>query len=378
MSIDIPSTEDFAELTQHRHAASVTAYVASSGHHDSRSPIGRNPEVAQLALRTAVGESLSRLESAEIPAEDRDSIVAAVDELVDDRDFWATQARSIAVFVSPDRLRAFRLMNHLRTHSSEGDRFDTGPLIRATTFAHSGFVLALTRGSARLLALESDASCHEVELTGLPEDLGLELQTADNEGRMDRQRADGSLRPKIQRRDFCSTVQEAVLRQINGSQHPLVLAASPDLEPAYREVNTYRRLLDEGIEANPASLSLDDLARRGREVLDRNYATQLAAWREEFGTLRAHGRASAKLREIARAATAGQVDVLLFDLAAEREGTIDEYGNVTPADEPGAHTYGLADEVAARVLRTGGIVKAVRSADLPDGAKIAATFRSAR
>ena len=34
------------------------------------------------------------------------------------------------------------------------------------------------------------------------------------------------------------------------------------------------------------------------------------------------------------------------------------------------------DEVAARVLRTGGTVKAVRSADLPDGALIAATFRS--
>ncbi|VXB47320.1 hypothetical protein [Citricoccus sp. K5] len=377
MSIDIPSAEDFAELTQHRHPASVTVYVAPSGSSESRSPIGRNPEAAQLSLRTAVGEGVAQLAAAEVPTEDLDRITDAVDQLVDDRDFWSTQARSLAVFVSPLGLRAFRLMNNLRTHSGVGDRFDAGPLIRATTFAHSGFVLAVTKGSVRLLVLESDASCHEVELTGLPEDLGLELQTADNEGRMDRQRADGALRPKIQRRDYCSTVQEAVLRQINGSNHPLVLAASPDLEPAYREINTYRRLVEEGITANPASLGLDDLARRGRDVLDRNYAAQLADWREQFGTLRAHGRASAKLREIAKAATAGQVDVLLFDLTAEREGTIDEYGNVTPADEPSAHTYGLADEVAARVLRTGGTVKAVRGADLPDGARIAATFRSA-
>lgn len=375
MSIDIPSAADFAELTQHRHAASVSLYVASSGADDARAPIGRNPEVAQVALRTATAEAMGLLPDS-VAAEDRDRITAEVSALEEDRDFWSTQARSVAVFVSPLGLRAFRLMNNLHSHSSAGDRFDVGPLIRATTFAHNGYVLALTKGSVRLLALESDASCHEVELTGLPDDLGLELQTADNEGRMDRQRADGNQRPKVQRRDYCSTVQEAVLRQINGSAHPLVLAASSDLEPAYREVNTYQRLVEEGIGVNPASLSLTDLARRGREVLDRNYATQLAAWRERFGTQRAHGRASAKLREIARAATAGRVDVLLFDLAAEREGTIDEYGEVTVAEEPNGGTYGLADEVAARVLRTGGTVKAVRSGDLPDGARIAATFRS--
>lgn len=377
MSIDLPTADDFAELTQHRHASSVSVYLASSGSDGDHSPIGRHPEAARIALRTAVTDALSSNRAAEFPAGDRERLTALIDELVEDRGFWSTQARSLAVFVSPEGLRSFRLMNRLHTHASLGDRFDTGPLIRATTFAHSGFVLALTKGSVQLLALESDASCHEVELTGLPEDLGLELQTADNEGRMDRQRADGNQRPKAQRRDYCSRAQDAVLQQINGSNHPLVLAASSDLEPAYREINTYRRLVEEGITANPASLGLDQLARRGREVLDRNYAAQLADWRERFGSLRAHGRASAKLREIARAATAGQVDVLLFDLTAEREGTIDEYGNVTPSDEPTAHTYGLADEVAARVLRSGGTVKAVRGADLPDGAKIAATFRSA-
>ncbi|MEO9248826.1 hypothetical protein ABDK96_14175 [Citricoccus nitrophenolicus] len=377
MSIDLPTADDFAELTRHRHASSVSVYVASSGSDGDSSPIGRHPESAQIALRTAVSDALAGGAAAELPAPDRERLSALIDELVEDRDFWSTQARSVAVFASPEGLRTFRLMNRLRTHASLGDRFDTGPLIRATTFAHSGFVLALTKGSVQLLSLESDASCHEVELAGLPDDLGLELQTADNEGRMDRQRADGNQRPKAQRRDYCSTVQEAVLRQINGSNHPLVLAATSDLEPAYREVNTYRRLVEEGITANPASLGSGELARRGREVLDRNYAAQLADWRERFGTLRAHGRASAKLRDIAKAATAGQVDVLLFDLTAEREGTIDEYGHVTPAEEPTAHTYGLADEVAARVLRSGGTVKAVRGADLPDGAKIAATFRSA-
>jgi hypothetical protein len=376
MSIDIPTAADFAELTQHRHAASVSAYVASSGSDEARSPIGRNPEPAQLALRTAVGDAVGRLDPTAVTAGDRDQILAAINELVTDRAFWATQARSVAVFVSPLGVRAFRLMNSLRTYASEGDRYDVGPLIRATTFAHSGYVLALTRGSVRLLALESDASFHEMELPTLPDDAGIELEPSGTDGRRDRHRADGTLGPKVERRTYCSTVQDAVLEQINGSNQPLVLAATQDLDSSYREVNTYQRLVDDGIDSNPGSLSLEELSQRGRAILDRNYATQLGAWRERFGTLRAHGKASADPSDVAKAATAGQVDILLFDMASVREGTIDEFGQITIADEPGPHTYGLADEIAARVLRTGGTVKAVRAADLPDGARIAATFRS--
>lgn len=377
MSVDIPAATDFAELTRHRHAASVSVYVTSSGSDEARMPIGRNPEIAQVALRTAVTEALARLGAADVPAEDRDRIMAAVDALVEDRGFWATQARSVAVFGSPAGLRAFRLMNHLPTHASVSDRFDVGPLIRATTFAHHGYVLALTRGSVRLLALESDATFHELDLPALPEDAGSELEPNGPEGRRDRHRADGTLGPKIERRHYCSTVQDAVLDQIDGSHYPLVLAAAADLDSAYREVNTYGRLVDDGIEANPGSLSPEELARRGRAVLDRDYATQLGAWRERYGTLKAHGRASSDPQEVAQAATAGRVDVLLFDLEAVREGTIDEFGQLTIADEPGPHTYGLADEIAARVLRAGGTVKAVRSADMPEGARVAATFRSA-
>ena len=50
-------------------------------------------------------------------------------------------------------------------------------------------------------------------------------------------------------------------------------------------------------------------------------------------------------------------------------------GTITIAREPGPTTYGLVDETAVRVLRTGGTVKAVRREDLPDDSPVAATFR---
>ena len=380
MNIDTITTENLAQLTKQRQPGSISLYVASVGPRasDERAPIVHDTEAARLALRSALTGALAELEEIGVDRADRDRISEAVRALEDDRAFWATQARTIAVFASPEKTHAFRLRNELPQHTAVGDRFDVGPLVRATTFAHSGYVLAITEGDVRLLMLESDASSRKIELSSLPEDAADVLENSVTSGRFDRHSADGTLGPKVEQRRYCSIIQDAVLDVIVDPTAPLVLSAASDLEPAYREVNTHKGLLEKGIDANPTSLSLEDLESRGRAILDEHYSAGLAVWREDFGTKRANGKASADLSDVARAATAGQVDTLLFDLESYDEGSIDDAGVITFADAPGPTTYGLLDEVAARVLRTGGTVKAVRRADLPDDAALAATFRSAQ
>lgn len=384
MGIDIPSSDELAELTRHRHPGSVSLYIASApaGGGNSRAAIVHDSEAARVALRSAVNDALDDLEKLGISHGEREGMGRAVRALEGNREFWGTPGRSIAVFLSPDDdpesgPRAFRLMNELPAHTAVGDRFDIGPLVRATTFAHAGWVLALTAGDVRLVRLESDAGHREVELATLPEDASELLERADHDGRLDRHRADGTVTENVARRRYAQAVQDAVLAEIGDDDAPLVLAAASELEPAYREISTHRRLLEQGIDANPAGLSIDDLVQRGRAVLDAHYAERLATWREEFGNLRANGRASSQLSDVARAATAGLVSSLLFDLESTEEGHIDEAGALTLAPEPGPTTYGLVDEIAARVLRTGGDVKAVRRAELPDDSPVAAIFRAA-
>ncbi|MEL0627063.1 hypothetical protein V6245_08915 [Salinibacterium amurskyense] len=374
MSIDIPTHEDLVELSQQRNAASVSLYV-SPGSTDGGPPIGRDTEAARLALRSSATEAIAELGVLGVEKAELDAIGQALAALDHNTDFWSSSARSVAVFSSPEVTRAFRVRNELPSHVATGDRFDLGPLLRATTFGHSGYVLALTQGSVRLLALNADDSSVELALPTLPDDLGRSLEIADNEGKADMPRADGALGPKIELRRYSSRVQEAVLDVIGASGLPLVLAASSDLQPAYREVSTYRVLLDAAIDANPSSLSLEDLEVRGRAILAESHAKELESWRSSFGNKRSNGVASSQLSDVAHAATAGLVDTLLFDLESTDEGDIDEYGTVKFASEPGPTTYGLVDEIAARVLRTGGTVKAVRSDDLPDDSPVAATFR---
>lgn len=379
MSINIPTQEDLSQLTKLRNAASVTLYIASSsnGSQTNRAPVAQDPEAAQVALRSAANQALRELKDANISQADRESINATITELDNDRGFWNTPARSVAVFASPQHSAAFRLMNELPQHVATGDRYDIGPLLRATTFEHNGYVLALTEGDVRLLYLDSNATSKVIALDTLPDDAAEALERTVTTGRFNRHRADGTLGPKTEQKRYCTIVQEAVLNAINVPDAPLVLASSEDLEPAYREINTYPGLLPKGIQANPSSLSLEELQERGRRVLDQHFAQELSNWREAFGTKRANGHASAQLSDIARAATQGLVDTFFFDLENNDEGSIDEGGAINFADSAGHHSYGIIDEIAARVLQTGGTVRAVRGEDLPDDSPVAATFRAA-
>jgi len=84
------------------------------------------------------------------------------------------------------------------------------------------------------------------------------------------------------------------------------------------------------------------------------------------------------LARAARAATFGVVQSLLVDMDQVVNGTVDEGdGTVRLADGPCADTYGVVDEVARRVLLSGGAVWSVRQGDIPKGKPRAAILRYA-
>lgn len=56
-------------------------------------------------------------------------------------------------------------------------------------------------------------------------------------------------------------------------------------------------------------------------------------------------------------------------------GRIDDAGKVIFAERASATDYGLVDEIASRVIATGGRVFGVRKADIPRGEPLAAILR---
>jgi release factor family 11 len=280
------------------------------------------------------------------------------------------------VFADATGMHTFRLPNRLTSHVEVADRFYVKPLLRAITFPQAAFVLALAAGSVRLVEIARDGPAFTVPVPGMPSDAASAAGKASIADRSPSRRVQGSEGQKLRLRQYARKVDQALRGVLTGLELPLILAAARPLDDIFRSVNSYPHLVDVGISGNPENRSDQELAADARTVLDELYERELSAIRERFGVGFSRGLASSDVATVARAATIGAVGTLLVDIDEKLPGEVDdETGAVTFSDEDDHVSYGIADEIARRVMLTGGDVLAVRKDDIPEGAPVAALFR---
>jgi Bacterial archaeo-eukaryotic release factor family 11 len=371
LHIDIPTAIDLERLLEVRAAGCVSIYVPSS-------PITQDAEAARIELKNLASEATAQLAEAEMGKRELAELDEALGELVDDQVFWERQAHSLAVFATPQSLRTFRLPNHLTAMVEVADRFHVKPLLRAVTFPQAAFVLALSANGARLLHVTAEADPEEVGIRGLPGDAASAVGKASIGDRSADRRIQGSEGHKVRLRQYAHRVADALRPTLAGSDLPLILAATEPLDAIFRSVNSYPHLAGPGIHGSPDELSDRELADRSRAVLDRLYAEELAELTALYESRMAQGRATDELSSIARAATFGAVDTVFVDIDETIPGFLDEAtGELTLDEADDAVNYGVADEIARRVLVAGGRVLAVRSDEVPGEGPVAAILRYA-
>lgn len=322
-------------------------------------------ETAQdrLVLRDLTHRAVEQLHAAGAAGADVADIEEHLLHLVeDDEDFWVDQADSLAIFASPDRFETHRLPNQLTATVEVSDRFHIKPLLRAVTFPHAAWILAVSQGSVRLLELGPSGAPEEVRVEGLPKDA---WQSSGNKVHRAREAA------------YARKVDTALRPVLSGSSLPLILAASQPMAALYRSVNTYPHLVAEREHGNPDTTSDSELADAARAILDGVYTEQLAALAATFDERRSQGRTAVDVSDLARLATLGAVDTVLVDIDASLPGSIDDVGAVTFDEADDAVNYGVLDEIARRVLLAGGEVLAVRAGDIPGGGPAAGILRYA-
>ena len=154
---DIPTRSALERLLDARGEPCVSIYLATS-------PIPKDAQRARIALKNLAADAAGQLERVETERGVVPELRDALDDLVEDDDYWNEQARSLAIFASPGAVRTFRLPNRLRDAVEVGDRFYVKPLLRAVTFPQAGFVLALAAGSVRLVEVALSAGAGAAHL----------------------------------------------------------------------------------------------------------------------------------------------------------------------------------------------------------------------
>jgi hypothetical protein len=369
LHVDKPAAEDFKTLSAFRGDFCLSIYLEAT-------PLSQDSDATRIALKNAVKQARLQLEEGGFDADRRNAALARIEALDGDYDFWRLQANSLAVLATADELRTFRLANHLTDTVQVADRFHLKPLLRAVTFGHNAYVLALSQKEVRLVELFADLPAVEISVDGLPPRSADAVDKSTPDGR---DNDDGIHNAEHQNRlmeKYATEIDAALRPVLKGGDTPLILAATGRLAPVYRAANTYAGLLPNGIENSPDRIGDAELAQAARPMLEAFHQAQIAEISALFKTRAGQSRTTTDLSDAARAATFGAVEILLVDLDVEKRGTIaEETGAVSFADASGASSYDLIDEIARRALATGARVLSVRADDIPGDGALAAILR---
>jgi len=368
LHVDIPSRPEIEKLASSRAEPSVTIYIKTT-------PLTQEIGASRIALKNHGHQALEQLKAAGIDKRRLWPIEEAMNHVVDDDAFWASQANSLALFATPDGVRTYRLANHIPDQVHVSDRFHIQPLLRAVTFPHSAFILVLGENGVKLYQLDADSEPAPVRVPDLPKDAGDALGKTTLNDRSPSGRIHGSEGQNFRLRQYARIVDQALRHVLTGRDRPLIIAAADPLASMFRQANTYPHLAPGEIKGNSERMTPSELAAGARKVLDDLYAAQVAEMKALYAKREAEGRATADVAQAARAATFGAIDTLLFDMDADEAGTISEEDGSVSFGEPGPGTYGIVDEIAGRALATGAKVMAVRRPDLPAGEALSAILR---
>ncbi|MFA5521808.1 MAG: hypothetical protein WCY98_06990 [Castellaniella sp.] len=367
--VDLPTLPEFRALHAYRDDACVSIYLETS-------PLSQQCEASRIELGNLMRKAAGQLEEKGV---DRHRIAAMQQltaALADDYDFWQLQAHSLAVFVTPEAIRSFRLPNRLAPTVQVSDRFHLKPLLRSITFRNAAYVLALSENSVRLIEVFPDLPAAVVEVPGMPEGAA-EFTERDATGEMlQNPRVQASEGQKLRLAQYARAVDRALRPVLAGRDMPMILAATQPLASLFRGVCTYPGLVEQSIAKNADRLSEDELSTAARPIMDSLHAEEVAQLTQRYQDRVGSERATTDIAHAARAATFGAIDALLVDIDEVVGGTIDEEtGVIQYAGRESAEHYDVIDEVVARALGSGARVLGVRRDDIPGGAALAAILR---
>jgi hypothetical protein len=372
MHVDIPSLAEFRALAETRADLCVSLYLPTS-------PLPQEATASRILLGNLTEQALSQAADEPVGRGRMDALREALAGLREDDQFWRYQANSLAVLATPDILRTYRLPSRLTEAVELADRFYLKPLLRAITFPHEAFVLALSENTVRLVEVFAELAPETVSVADLPTSAADAVRRASINERSPRGRLQGSEGQKVLLTQYARQVDGALRPVLAGREVPVILASVEPLSSIFRMVTTLHRLAPDTIQGSPDRLTDAELATAARPIMDDLYARELADLRDRFELRRSQGRATRDVAEAARAATFGAVETLLVDIDAFVPGTVDETdGRITLGDERPAEAYGVVDEIARRALLSGARVLGVRAADLPaepGAGPLAATLR---
>jgi hypothetical protein len=384
--LDSLSRDELKEILAERHDHCVSLFL-------SLEQVGQESPSDGIRMKNLVKQAEAQLTARGVRHPDAQAILAPANEIVREPLRWQSDGSGLAIFMSEDGARRYKLPQRFEDLVIVNDRFHIEQLLPLFNGEGRFYVLALSRNRVRVYV----GTQHTIKQIAIPEmPASLEeatqydtyqstLRYYSNAGNQPGARqqqpmfyGQGTTKDFIKKETegFFRTVDRALYEALKLEKAPLVLAALAEEVPEYRNVNTYPHLAEQAISNGPQLLGEDELHRRAWEIVQPVFARSAQDALDRFGEYNGTGRASDSLEEIVPAAVFGRVESLLVPSGTHLWGAFDpQTGQVEPHDERREGDEDLIDLAASYALATRGEVIQLPPEMMPEGATAAAVFR---
>ena len=307
--------------------------------------------------------------------------------------FWQHTKDGLAVIATRDSFDVYRLPKPVQPLAVVADTAHTKPLLKYLQSKDRYHLLVLTTNTAQLYEGDRyqldevdlskadvpdtmiDALDHEMRdlhatLAAYRTATGEKWGEAQNHG-LKKTDIDNDIE------QFFRAVDRAVIHHYSvPTGHPLMLAALPEHHHLFRRVSRNQRLLENGVKANAAAMSIDKLRELAWEVFEPSYMARVDGIISQYRHAASQGLGADQIEAIARDAYDGRVGALLLEENRIIPGRINGRTDVVlEAPEPGQLIDDVLDDLAELVLKKQGEVWVLPKERMPSATGAAAINR---
>lgn len=324
-SFDAISKNDLQELISGPGAVGISLYLPTVAAADGQAAREQSIRLKNLAGEAEAGLARYYRRDPALLAQ-----IKLLRQLVDDEAFWRQQADGLAIFISPRLRRTFRLPITPSERVFVGGHFYLLPLVPAIATAARFYVLAVSRGTARLFAGDK-ASLRELVVEGMPTSQADAMWFKETERTPQRRdgapirggrdtvgayhgQGENSRAPQADTEQYLREVDRAVLRAIDGRHGLLILAGSEPVLGLYRRLSAYPLLAQVPIDLKPETAEPAELHRRALDITASESSDQSESLLHQYHWYQAHQpeRITSDPEALAEAAALGRVEHLLI------------------------------------------------------------------
>ena len=347
---------------------------------------GRETLQGPVRLRNLINTARGELSGADVAESVIENLMAPLESLADDDEFWQRTAEGLALFSAPGRFERYRVSLSLTEEVVVAASFRVRPVLPVMSRNETFFVLSLsqnavqlfeaTRSAITMLDLGSTAKSMDEALALEDPERQLQSHSTGGGGEEFHGHGAGAELDKSAIERFLRVVDGGVCERLGDARQPLVLACVDYYLPLYQAVTRYPNVFDTAVAGNPEHRSPAELHADALRLIESRTSGEDHPGIDRYRDAISAGTTVSAIVDVVTRAREGRVDTLLVTDVPSAWGRVaPDTATVSTSQRASIDDEDLIDRAVYDTLATGGEVFVTDVATLGTVTGVAAALR---